>query len=308
MPELPDITVYIESLQRFAAGQTLERIRFLSPFVLRTAVPAVDELYGRKVMRFRRMGKRIVFEFPQDYFLVMHLMVQGRLFWKKRGCAIPKGRGLAALDFPNASLLFAESGTRKRASMHVLKGAQRLDAFDPGGLEILESDLEHFSDRLLSENHTLKRALTDPSLFSGIGNAYSDEILFAAKLPPVLQTRKMTREQIEILFRAARDTLREWTAKLLAEAGDTFPENVTAFHPQMAVHGRFGKPCRACGTSIQRICYAETETNYCPRCQTGGILLADRRLSTLLHADWPKTVDELETRQRERSRTDTAMP
>ena len=296
VPEYPDITVYIERLQKFAGGQTLEGVRLLSPFVLRTAVPPIEDVFGLKVASFRRLGKRIVFGFDKEYFVIIHLMVLGRLFWRKRGCAIPKRRGLAAFDFDTGTLLFTESGTRKRASMHVVKGIDRLDSFNPGGLEVLEADLERFRESLQRENHTLKRSLTDPWLFSGIGNAYSDEILFSARLSPVLQTQRMTEEQIAALFNAARDTLRTWTEKLRQETGEGFPKEVTAFHPDMAVHGRFGKPCVACGTKVQRIVYAENETNYCPRCQTGGKLLADRSLSKLLHRDWPKTIDELEAR------------
>ncbi|MBD3390395.1 MAG: formamidopyrimidine-DNA glycosylase [Chitinivibrionales bacterium] len=296
MPELPDITVYIERLESFASGKVLLQVRLLSPFVLRTALPPIEEIFGKEVTGFRRLGKRIVFKFADDYYLVLHLMVLGRLFWKKKGCAIPRGRGLAAFDFSHGSLLFTEAGTRKKASMHLVKGKERLGSFNTRGLEILEAPLEAFGQRLLSENHTLKRALTDPWLFSGIGNTYSDEILFAARLSPVLQTRKMSDGQVRALYNAAQTTLAAWTGRLRGETGDGFPEKVTAVRPDMAVHGRFGKPCAVCGTAIQRIVYAENETNYCPRCQTGGRLLADRALSKLLHKDWPRTVEELEAR------------
>ncbi len=298
MPEYPDIVVYIERLESLVGGLPLEQVRFTSPFLLRTAEPHIDAIKGRVVQGFKRLGKRIVFVFEKDFFLVLHLMIAGRLHWKKTACKIPGKVGLAALDFPNGSLLITEAGSIKRASLHLVKGNDQLAGFDPGGLEVFEASADAFHAVLASENHTLKRALTDPHLFSGIGNAYSDEILHRARLSPFLLTQKMSAQQANRLYDATRETLKEWTQRLRAEAADGFPEKVTAFRREMAVHGRYRKPCPDCGTLVQRIRYASNETNYCPKCQTGGKLLADRALSRLLKKDWPRTVEELEARMR----------
>jgi formamidopyrimidine-DNA glycosylase len=294
VPELPDIVVYIEALEQRILGQPLERIRMVSPFLLRTATPPLSSATGKKVLRLRRLGKRICIGLEDDLWLVLHLMIAGRLHWRARGVRVSAPRGLAALDFPAGSLLWTEAGSQKRASLHVVSGEGGLLALDPGGIEVLESDPARFAAILLSANHTLKRALTDPRLFSGIGNAYSDEILFEAKLSPLALTQKITVPEIQRLFAAIRATLTQWTDRLRAEAGGKFPENVTAFRAGMAVHGRYKQPCPRCGTKIQRIRYASNETNYCPSCQTGGKLLADRALSRLLREDWPRTPDELE--------------
>jgi formamidopyrimidine-DNA glycosylase len=296
MPELPDITVYIEALEKRILGQRLEGVRVVSPFLLRTAQPPLESAVGKKVKRLRRLGKRICIGLEGELWLVLHLMIAGRLHWKARGAKVSR-QNLAAFDFANGTLLWTEAGSKKRASLHVAAGEAGLEALDPGGLEILESDRKRFAEALLSENHTLKRALTDPTLFSGIGNAYSDEILWAAKLSPLAQTEKLTVAEIGGLYEAARATLTEWTERLRAETGDGFPENVTAFREGMAAHGKYGKPCARCGEKIQRIRYAENETNYCPKCQTGGKLLADRALSRLLREDWPKTPEDLEMRK-----------
>ena len=298
MPEYPDIVVYIERLESLVSGLPLEQVRFASPFLLRTAEPPIDAVKGRIVHGFKRLGKRIVFVFDDAFFLVLHLMIAGRLDWKKPACKIPGKFGLAALDFPNGTLLITEAGSIKRASLHLVKGNDQLAGFDPGGLEIFEASADAFHAVLVSENHTLKRALTDPHLFSGIGNAYSDEILHRARLSPFLLTQKMTAQQASRLYDATRETLKEWTQRLRVEAADGFPEKVTAFRREMAVHGRYRKPCPDCGTSVQRIRYASNETNYCPKCQTGGKLLADRALSRLLKKDWPRTMEELEARTR----------
>jgi formamidopyrimidine-DNA glycosylase len=297
MPEYPDITVYIERLEELLKDRVLEQIRLLSPFFLRSVEPPVSSVEGLTLRHFRRMGKRIVFSFADDYYLVIHLMIAGRLYWKEKGAAIPRRNGLAAFDFPNGSLLIIEHSTKKRASLHAVRGASKLEEFDPGGLEVFEASLHEFRDRLVSENHTLKRALTDPRFFSGIGNAYSDEILHRARLSPLQLTLKMEEGQIERLFNAAKEVLQEWTSRLREETGTRFPVKVTAFHDDMAVHGRYNKPCPVCDTRIQRIQYAENETNYCPRCQTDGKLLADRVLSQLLKKDWPRTIDELEQKK-----------
>lgn len=294
MPELPDIAVYIEALEKRILGQTLEGVRVASPFLLRTATPPLSSVSGKKVLRLRRLGKRICIGLEDDLWLVLHLMIAGRLHWRPRGVKVSRPRGLAALDFPNGSLLWTEAGSQKRASLHVVLGEDGLRALDPGGIEVLESDASQFAAALDSANHTLKRALTDPRLFSGIGNAYSDEILFEAKLSPLAQTQKISAPEIQRLFEAVRTTLTRWTDRLRIEAGGKFPENVTAFREGMAVHGRYKQPCPRCGTKIQRIRYASNETNYCPTCQTGGKLLADRALSRLLREDWPRTLDELE--------------
>jgi formamidopyrimidine-DNA glycosylase len=295
MPELPDITVYIECLESRVVGQLLERIEIRNPFILRTTEPPVDALAGRRVVGLRRMGKRIVIELDGELFCVIHLMIAGRLRWRPVGSKPPGGKqALAAFHFPDGIVFFTEAGTKRRASLHLVAGEDGLAAFERGGLEVLDATLEAFAARLRSESHTLKRALTDPRLFSGIGNAYSDEILHRARLSPLMLTGKLTDEEVTRLFDATRSSLTEWTERLRAEAGDEFPEQVTAFRDGMAVHGRFGRPCPVCGTNVQRIRYADNETNYCARCQTGGRLLADRALSRLLKKDWPRSVDELE--------------
>lgn len=294
MPELPDIVVYIEALEKRILGQTLEGVRVVSPFLLRTATPPLSSVNGKKVLRMRRLGKRICIGLEDDLWLVLHLMIAGRLHWRPRGVKVSRPRGLAAFDFSNGSLLWTEAGSQKRASLHVVLGEEGLRAMDPGGIEVLDADASHFAIVLLSANHTLKRALTDPRLFSGIGNAYSDEILFEAKLSPLAQTQKIPASEITRLYQATRSKLREWTERLRTEADGKFPENVTAFREGMAVHGRYKQPCPRCSTKIQRIRYASNETNYCPSCQTGGKLLADRALSRLLREDWPRTLDELE--------------
>jgi formamidopyrimidine-DNA glycosylase len=294
VPELPDIAVYIEALEKRILGETLEHIRVASPFLLRTAEPPLSSTEGKKVVQLRRIGKRICVGLEGGLWLVLHLMIAGRLHWKKRGVKVSPPRGLAAFDFRNGSLLWTEAGSKKRASLHVVSGEEGLRALDPGGLEVLDATLEQFSAVLTSANHTLKRALSDPRLFSGIGNAYSDEILFAAQLSPLALTQKLKPDEIARLFAAVRANLSEWVARLRADAGDEFPEKVTAFRPGMAVHGRYKEPCLRCGAKVQRIRYASNETNYCPNCQTGGKLLADRSLSRLLKADWPRTPEELE--------------
>lgn len=294
MPELPDIVVYIQALEERILGQTLEDVRVISPFLLRTVSPPLSNAAGKKVLRLRRLGKRICIGLEDDLWLVLHLMIAGRLHWCPRGVKVSRPRGLAAFDFANGALLWTEVGSQKRASLHVVLGEDGLNALDPGGIEVLDSDPSRFASVLLSANHTLKRALTDPRLFSGIGNAYSDEVLFEAKLSPLALTQKITVPEIHRLFEAVRTTLTRWTERLRAEAGGKFPKNVTAFREGMAVHGRYKQPCPRCGTKIQRIRYASNETNYCPTCQTGGKLLADRALSRLLREDWPRTLDELE--------------
>ena len=294
MPELPDVVVYIESLRPRVVGQVLQHVRLASPFVLRSVVPPIREAEGRAVTGVRRIGKRIVLELEDDLFLVVHLMIAGRFRFKDAGAKIPGRLGLAAFDFPTGTLLLTEAGSKKRASLHLVRGAAALQEFERGGLEVLEASPAAFREALLKEGHTLKRALTDPRLFSGIGNAYSDEILHRARLSPLRLTRQLGDEEVARLRAATRDVLTEWTERLRRETGDRFPEKVTAFRDGMAVHGRYGRPCPACGTAVQRIVYAENECNYCPRCQTEGRLLADRALSRLLKDDWPKTVDELE--------------
>src|SRR5438046_2573778 len=293
MPELPDLTVYLESLEPRIANRRLERVRLLNPFLLRTAVPAISEVQGKRVSGLRRLGKRIVISFENDLYLVLHLMIAGRLRWLE-GKAKPPGRiTLALFEFESGTLAFTEAGSKRRASLHLVQGQAALKAMDPGGIEPLESELNTFSAQLTSENHTLKRALTDPHLFAGIGNAYSDEILWQAQLSPVKLTHKLNDEEIARLHAATRDSLIEWVERLRAEAGAGFPEKVTAFRKDMATHGRYKEPCPRCGTRIQRIRYAANETNYCPTCQTGGKLLADRALSRLLREDWPRSVDDL---------------
>ncbi len=293
MPELPDVTVYVEALQERIGGKSLTRLRLASPFVLRTVEPAPAAFEGKRVLDVRRVGKRIVIEFGGGLVLVIHLMIAGRFRWLASGAKIPAKLGLAAFDFPNGTLLLTEAGSKRRASLHLLRGEEALRALDPGGIEVLESDLAAFRGALTGERHTLKRALTDPHLFSGIGNAYSDEILHRARLSPVQMTTNLSDEEIARLFDATRQTLIEWTNRLRAEAGGAFPEKVTAFREGMAVHGRYREPCPDCGAPVQRIVYAENETNYCARCQTGGRLLADRALSRLLNVDWPRSIEEL---------------
>jgi formamidopyrimidine-DNA glycosylase len=296
MPELPDVVVYLEALERRVLGQPIEAIRIQSPFVLRTVEPPVEAVVGRRVIALRRMGKRLVFGLEGDLHLVIHLMIAGRLRWKARGAKPPGRIGLVAFDFPNGTLLLTEAGSKRRASMHLVDGGQALALFERGGIEPLEMDEALFAQRLVSENHTLKRALADPRLFSGIGNAYSDEILHRARLSPLQLTSRLQTEEIGRLYRAVRDVLSEWTDRLRRETGTDFPEKVTAFREGMAVHGRYREPCPVCGTPVQRIRYADNETNYCPTCQTGGKLLADRGLSRLLREDWPRSLDEMEER------------
>ncbi|HYL30694.1 MAG TPA: DNA-formamidopyrimidine glycosylase family protein [Gemmatimonadales bacterium] len=296
MPELPDVVVYVEALERRILGQPLERVRLASPFVLRSVDPPVREAEGRRVVAVRRLGKRIVLALEGGLFVVIHLMIAGRLRWRPPGAKTPGRIGLAAFDFPAGTLLLTEAGSKRRASLHLVRDEAALAGFDRGGLEPLETSLAGFRDRLVSESHTLKRALTDPRLFSGIGNAYSDEILHRARLSPVALTRRVDDDGIERLYDAARAVLVEWTDRLRREAGDGFPEKVTAFRDGMAVHGRFREPCPICGTPVQRIRYADNETNYCPACQTGGRLLADRGLSRLLKEDWPRSLEEMEER------------
>ena len=292
MPELPDIAVYVERLADKVQGRVLQRLRILNPFLLRSAVPPIAEAEGQRVAGVERLGKRVVLALDGGRFLVLHLMIAGRLRWLPPGSKPPGRITLALFEFENGTLAFTEAGTQRRASLHLLADRAALEAMDPGGIDVQQADLAAFSERLLAENHTLKRQLTDPRLFSGVGNAYSDEILHRARLSPVQLSKAMTPEQVARLFEASRAVLAEWTGRLREEAGD-WPEKVTAFHPQMAVHGRFGQPCPVCGTPVQRIVYADNETNYCARCQTGGKLLADRSLSRLLKASWPKNVDEL---------------
>jgi formamidopyrimidine-DNA glycosylase len=294
MPELPDITIYIEALQARLLNLPLQKIRLANPFLLRSFDPPVGAAEGKKVLGFRRIGKRIVFELEDDLFLVFHLMITGRFHWKKRGVNVPRKYGLAAFDFPTGTLLLTEMGTKKRASLHLVRGKEALAEHDPQGLEIFEADLSAFRAALIRENHTLKRTLTDPHVFSGIGNAYSDEILHRAKLSPVKQTKQLSGAEIERLYRATNECLSEWLERLRKDTGKNFPERVTAFRDDMAVHGKYRKPCPVCGAPVQRIVYAENETNYCAKCQTGGKLLADRSLSRLLKDDWPRTLEEME--------------
>jgi formamidopyrimidine-DNA glycosylase len=292
VPELPDVAVYVESLERRIGGQRIEGIRLPSPFVLRTALPPITDVIGKRVTSVRRLGKRIVIATEGDLFLVLHLMIAGRLRWIASGKRAP-AISVGLFDFADGTLAFTEAGTRKRASLHLVHGAANLAAFDMGGLEVLDADANAFRERLTRENHTLKRALTDPHLFSGIGNAYSDEILHRARLSPIALTQKLSVDQIERLFQASRAVLSEWIDRLRRDVGEGFPEKVTAFRPEMAVHGRFGLPCPVCGAPVQRIVYAENETNYCPACQTAGTVLADRSLSRLLKSTWPRSIDEL---------------
>jgi formamidopyrimidine-DNA glycosylase len=298
MPELPNVEVYLAALRPRVLGQPLERVRLASPFVLRSVEPPLDGLVGQPVTGLRRLGKRLVLAFPGELYLVFHLMIAGRLRWRPRGARIPGKVGLAAFDFAPGTLVLTEAGTRKRAALFAVRGEAALGEHDPGGLEVLEADLAAFRAALTRESHTLKRVLTDPQVFSGIGNAFSDEILHRARLSPVKTSQQLSEAEIGALYEAARTVLREWIARLSEETGEGFPEHVTAFHPAMAVHGRYGQPCPVCGAPVQRIVHAENETNYCPRCQTGGRLLADRALSRLLKQDWPRTLDEWEDRRR----------
>jgi formamidopyrimidine-DNA glycosylase len=294
MPELPDITAYIRALEKRILGQVLERVRVGSPFLLRTVEPPLASTEGRIVKKLRRVGKRIAIGVEGDFWLILHLMIAGRLHWKKRDAKLGGRQNLAAFDFPNGSLVLTEAGSKRRASLHVIKGEENLASLDAGGIDVFAADLNSFRDALTAENHTLKRVLTDPRLLSGIGNAYSDEILHAAQLSPLALTSKLKPEEWERLFAATRDTLRVWIDRFVAEAETEFPEGVTAFRPDMAVHGRSGLPCPRCGDKVLRIRYADKETNYCARCQTGGKVLADRSLSRLLGSDWPRTLEELE--------------
>jgi formamidopyrimidine-DNA glycosylase len=294
VPELPDIAVYLKALEKRIVGRVLERIRLANPFLLRTAVPPIASAEGKRVVGLRRVGKRIVLALEGELFLVVHLMVAGRLRWLARNAKPPGRITLATFDFPDGQLVFTEAGTKRRASLHLVQGEAALDAMNPGGLDVMNVDRAAFAARLKSENHTLKRALTDPRLFSGIGNAYSDEILHRARLSPVALTSTLDEAGVGRLFEATRATLADWTERLRAETGDAFPEKVTAFRDGMAVHGRYRQPCPVCGSPVQRIVYAENEANYCARCQTGGKVLADRSLSRLLHKSWPRNIDELE--------------
>jgi formamidopyrimidine-DNA glycosylase len=293
VPELPDITVYIEALEQRIVGHSLDRVRVANPFLVRSVDPPITEAVGRRVTVIRRIGKRIAIGFANDIWIVIHLMIAGRFRWLPAGAKIPGRLGLAAFDFDNGSLILTEAGSTRRASLNVVRGSAALGEIARGGVEPLECSLDEFAARLSSESHTLKRALTDPTLFSGIGNAYSDEILHRARLSPLKLTSRLTAEEVAILFNATHETLVDWIARLRSDTGNEFPAKVTAFREGMAVHGRYGKPCPVCSTPVQRIRYASNETNYCPRCQTEGRLLADRALSRLLKQDWPRSIDEL---------------
>jgi formamidopyrimidine-DNA glycosylase len=298
VPELPDVEAYLSALRPRILGQRLERVRLASPFLLRTADPPLAQADGHVVRELRRVGKRIAIGLDNDLWLVLHLMIAGRLHWRAPGAKLAGRTALAAFDFTDGSLVLTEAGTKRRASLHVVRGDDGLAELDPGGIDVFAIDLDAFRAALSAENRTLKRALTDPRILSGIGNAYSDEILYAAQLSPIALTRALSDDEWQRLFSATRDSLRAWTQRLQREAADAFPEHVTAFRDDMAVHGRFGKPCPRCGEPVQRIRYADNETNYCARCQTGGRLLADRSLSRLLGRDWPRTLDELEALKR----------
>ena len=297
MPELPDLTLYIEALERHVRGEVLEGLRFSGVSLLRSVDPPIADANGKRVTSLRRVGKRIVFGLESDLHLVLHLMIAGRLRWKPRGAKLSRKLGLAAFDFPKGTLILTEASTKKRATLHLVRGEDALAAHDRGGLEVLDCDVDAFVARLTARNHTLKRALTDPTLFSGIGNAYSDEILHRARLSPIALTQKLSDPEARNLFSATRETLLDWTQRLREEVGDGFPDKVTAFRPGMAVHGRHKEPCPDCGSPVQRIVYASNETNYCATCQTGGRLLADRALSRLLKKDWPRSLEELEERR-----------
>ncbi|PKN57935.1 MAG: formamidopyrimidine-DNA glycosylase [Deltaproteobacteria bacterium HGW-Deltaproteobacteria-14] len=294
MPEYPDITVYVSRFRAVFGGQRLEAARVGSPFLLRSVVPPLSDAVGRRLTGVRRVGKRVVWELEGDLFLVFHLMIAGRFRMRERGVKLPGKVGLAAFDFERASVLLTEAGTKRRASLYAVAGQEGLAAHDPGGIDLDTASFDEFCDALTRRNHTLKRALTDPCILSGVGNAYSDEILWTARLSPVTWTTRLDAEQLRRLFDTTREVLHAWTTRLLDEVGEGFPDKVTAFHPKMAVHGRFGQPCPRCGAPVQRVRYADNETNYCPPCQTGGKLMADRGLSRLLGKDWPKTLDELE--------------
>jgi formamidopyrimidine-DNA glycosylase len=298
MPELPDIALYLHALEERIVGRPIGGIRLANPFLLRSVAPPLSTVVGRAITALHRLGKRIVFEIDGDLFLVFHLMIAGRLRWRPPAAQIPGKIGLLAIDFEHGTLILTEAGSRRRASLHVVAGRVALAEHDPGGLEVLAADVRAFRTALQEANHTLKRALTDPHLFSGIGNAYSDEILHSARLSPFKQTSSLTDEEVQRLYDATRETLTQWIARLQAEAGDKFPEKVTAFHEGMAAHGRYGQPCPDCGSPIQRIVYADNESNYCATCQTAGRLLADRSLSRLLRDDWPRTLEELESKRR----------
>ena len=298
MPELPDILLYLHALRPRVVGHRIEHVRLASPFLLRSIDPPLASIEGRAIVDLHRLGKRIVMEAEGELFLVFHLMIAGRFRWKPRGTRIPGKVGLMAIDFDHGTLLLTEAGTKRQASLYVVQGRTALADHDPGGIQVLDSDLAAFERALRSDNHTLKRSLTDPHLFSGIGNAYSDEILHAARLSPFKQTQSLTDDEVRRLYESTRTTLLQWTARLRDQAGDEFPEKVTAFHEEMAVHGRYGKPCPDCGSPVQRVVYAANEANYCATCQTGGRLLADRALSRLLREDWPRTLEELERRKR----------
>lgn len=298
MPELPDITAYIHALESRILKQPIQGIRLASPFLLRTAEPPIADVNGRAVTELRRIGKRIAIGVKGELWLVLHLMIAGRLHWRQPGAKLGGRQNLAAFDFAEGSLVFTEAGSRHRASLHLLSGEEGLQAIDPGGIEVFETDLDSFRKALSAENRTLKRALTDPRIISGIGNAYSDEILHAAQMSPIMRTQKLDAHQWEKLFSATREVLKVWNERLRSESDKSFPEKVTAFRPEMSAHGKYGKDCPRCGEKIQRIRYADNETNYCARCQTGGELLADRSLSRLLKSDWPKTLDELEALKR----------
>jgi formamidopyrimidine-DNA glycosylase len=298
VPELPDITIYVERLKAFTEGKVLDRVRLASPFVLRSVDPPISALFGKRVTGTGRIGKRLVLHFEDDLHLVIHLMIAGRLRWKKAGQAVPKKVGLAAFDFAHGSLIFTEASPKKRASIVVVRGREALAEIDRGGIDLLKAKTKDVAVALRDENHTIKRALTDPTVIDGVGNAYSDEILHRAKMSPFRQTRQLTDEEIARLHAASKEVLVEWIDRLRKEVGEGFPDEVTAFRPEMAVHGKYNQPCPVCGTPVQRIRYADNEANYCPTCQTGGKLLADRSLSRLLKENWPKTLEELEERKR----------
>jgi formamidopyrimidine-DNA glycosylase len=298
MPELPDVELYLHALRERVRGRAIEGVRVGNPFVVRTYDPPIDAIAGRTVRELRRLGKRLVFELDESLFVIVHLMIAGRLRWRPRGAAIPGKVGLLAMDFAEGTLLLTEAGSKRQAAVHLVRGEAAVREHDPGGIEVLEADLPAFAARLTADNHTLKRALTDPRIFSGIGNAFSDEILHAARLSPMKLTATLSDREIERLYHATRETLQVWVERLVQEAGGEFPEKVTAFRPGMAVHGKFGQPCPVCGEPVQRIVYAHNDANYCARCQTEGRLLSDRALSRLLGKDWPKTLEEMESRRR----------
>jgi formamidopyrimidine-DNA glycosylase len=298
VPEYPDITVYIERLDAFITGQPLEKIRLVSPFFLRSVEPPLAAAEGRRVQGVQRLGKRIIFVFEDELYIILHLMVAGRLQWQDKGASPNRKIGLAAFDFPNGTLTITEAGTKKRASLHLVQGKNKLAEFDRGGLNVLVASKEEFAERLTRENHTLKRCLTDPRLFDGIGNSFSDEILHYAKLSPAKLSQKLSDDEVNRLYDSCRIQLEVWTERLRQQVGDGFPKKVTAFRPDMAVHGKYNLPCPVCGTAVQRIRYADNETNYCPRCQTDGKLLSDRSLARLLKNDWPRTIEELENRSK----------